>query len=129
MTIYLTLEDVLEIHRQVIAETGGSASIRDVNLLDAAIHRPQASFAGLDLYPSLAEKAAALLHSLIMNHPFVDGNKRTAFTAADAFLRLNGWKFAAGEDDLFEFVIAIAEKQMPFEQIAPWIEAHLAEVS
>jgi death-on-curing protein len=128
MTIYLTLEDVLEVHRQVIAETGGSAGIRDVRLLDSAVHRSQASFAGFDLYPSLVEKAAALMHSLIMNHPFVDGNKRAAFTAADVFLRLNGWELAAKEDELFEFVMAVADGRMPFEQIAPWIEGHLAEV-
>jgi death-on-curing protein len=129
MIIYLSLEDVLEIHRQVIAESGGSAGIRDVNLLDSAIHRPQASFTGFDLYPSLAEKAAALLHSLVMNHPFVDGNKRAAFTAADVFLRLNGWKFTASEDELFDFVMAVADSQLSFEQITPWVEAHLVETS
>ena len=129
MTTFLTLQDVLEIHRQVIAETGGTPGIRDISLLDSAIHRPQASFAGLDLYSSLAEKAAALLHSLIMNHPFVDGNKRTAFTAADVFLRVNGWKFGASEDELFEFVMAVADGRMRFEEIAPWIEAHIVELS
>jgi death-on-curing protein len=127
VTIYLTLEDVLEIHRQVIAETGGATGIRDVGLLDSAIHRPQASFAGIDLYPGLAEKAAALMHSLILNHPFLDGNKRTAFTAADVFLRLNGQNFAASEDELFEFVTAVADGQMSFEQIGPWIKTHLVE--
>ena len=128
MTIYLTLEDLLEIHRRVIAETVGSAGIRDVGLLDSAIHRPQASFAGIDLYPGLAEKAAALMHSLILNHPFLDGNKRTAFTAADVFLRLNGQNFAASEDELFEFVTAVADGQMSFEQIGPWIKTHLVEI-
>jgi death-on-curing protein len=128
MTTYLTLEDVLEIHRQVIAETGGATGIRDVGLLDSAIHRPQTSFAGIDLYPGLAEKAAALMHSLILNHPFLDGNKRTAFTAADVFLRLNGWKLAANEDELFEFVTAVADGQMSFEQIGPWIKTHLVEI-
>jgi death-on-curing protein len=128
MIIYLTLEDVLEIHRQVIAEPGGATGIRDVGLLDSAIHRPQASFAGIDLYPGLAEKAAALMHSLILNHPFLDGNKRTAFTAADVFLRLNGWKLAANEDELFKFVTAVADGQMSFEQIGPWIKTHLVEI-
>jgi len=87
MTVLLSLEDALEIHRQVIAETGGSPGIRDVRLLDSAMHRPQASFAGLDLYPGLAEKAAALLHSLVMNHPFVDGNKLRAHST-----RFNGFR-------------------------------------
>ncbi len=128
MTIYLTIEDVQEIHKRLILETGGAWGVRDVNLLDSAIHRPQASFASVDLYARLSEKAAALLHSLVMNHPFVDGNKRTAFTAADIFLRLNGWKLDASEKQLYSFVMSIANGDMPFEQIAPWIETHLFEL-
>ena len=84
--IYLTLEDLLEIHRRVIESTGGSDGIRSIPLLDSAVARPQATFGGIDLYPALPEKAAALLHSIISNHPFVDGNKRTGFTAMDVFL-------------------------------------------
>jgi death on curing protein len=113
----------------VILVTGGADGIRDVGLLDSAVHRLQASFAEFDLYPTLAEKAAALLHSLIMNHPFVDGNKRTAFTAMDVFLRLNNFQLVAYEDDLYELVISIAENRRPFDQIAPWLAAHLVHAS
>ncbi len=90
MTVFLRLEDVLEIHRQVIEATGGSAGVRDVGMLDSAVHRPQASFGGAPLYTELPDQAAALFHSIAMNHPFADGNKRSAFTALDVFLRLNG---------------------------------------
>ena len=113
----------------MIAETGGSSGVRDVGLLDSAIHRPQASFAELDLYPSLPEKAAALLHSLTLNHPFVDGNKRTAFTATDVFLRLNGWQFAADEDHLYDFVIAVTEGRLPLPSIIEWIRIHITELT
>ena len=129
MTIYLTLADTLEIHRAVIADSGGSSGVRDVGLLDSAIHRPQASFAKLDLYPSLPEKAAALLHSLTLNHPFVDGNKRTAFTATDIFLRLNGWQFAADEDHLYDFVIAVTEGRLPLPSVIEWIRTHITELT
>ncbi len=128
MTIYLTLEDVLEIHRRVIAETGGTAGIRDVKLLDSAVFRPQAGFAGIEFYATLAAKTAALLHSLIMNHPFLDGNKRVAFAAAEIFLNLNGWKFKATEDELFDFIISIAERKVIFRQMTPWVEMHIAKL-
>ena len=129
MILYLTLEDVLEIHQAVISETGGASGIRDVNLLDSAIHRPQASFAEMDLYASLAEKVSALLHSLILNHPFIDGNKRTAFTAADVFLRLNGWQFAGNEDELYTFMMAIAVGHVRFPAIVEWVRSHIVESS
>ena len=120
--IYLTLEDLLEIHRRVIESTGGSDGIRSIPMLDSAVARPQATFGGIDLYPSIPEKAAALLHSIICNHPFVDGNKRTGFTSMDVFLRLNGYYLVAGEDDKYDFVMGVASEDIAFSKITSWIE-------
>jgi death-on-curing protein len=125
MTAFLTLEAVLEIHREVIEATGGSPGVRDVGLLDSAVHRPQASFGGVLLYPDLAHQAAALLESLGRNHPFVDANKRTAFTAMDTFLRHNDKRIAATEDEKYEFVINVVTGQCRFETIVAWTASHM----
>jgi death-on-curing protein len=125
MTVFLRVEDVLEIHRHIIQATGGSAGLRDVGILDLAIHRPQASFAGAPLYADLSHQAAALLHSIAMNHPFVDGNKRTAFTAMDVFLRLNGMRLDACEDEKYDFVMAVASGQLAFPAIVQWVAARV----
>ncbi len=123
--IYLTLEDILEIHRVIIEQTGGLAGIRDIPLLDSAVARPQASFGGVDLYQSISEKAAALLHSIICNHPFADGNKRTGFTAMDVFLLLNDQHLVAGEDEKYGFVQGIAAGKIPFSEVSTWIAQRL----
>lgn len=101
---YLTPAQVLFIHSRLIAETGGAGGIRDLGLLAAAVARPQATFDGADLY----HKAAALMESIIRNHPFVDGNKRTGIKAADLFLRLNGHRLIAGNDALEAFTLGVA---------------------
>ena len=123
--IYLTLEDILEIHKRVIESTGGSEGIRSIPLLDSAGARAQAPFGGIALYPSIPEKAAALLHSIICNHPFVDGNKRTGFTAMDVFFRLNGYYLVAGEDEKYDFVMGVASEAIDFSKIASWIEQRI----
>src|SRR3990172_10842143 len=88
---FITLEQLLTIHEDQIDRYGGSHGIRDLNLLESALFRPQTTFSGEDLYKTIFDKAAALMHSLILNHPFVDGNKRTAVVAAIIFLLQNGW--------------------------------------
>jgi len=93
MTHYLTPEQVLFLHSRLIAETGGGHGVRDLGMLLSALGRPQATFDEKDLYPDLFSKAAALMDSLVCNHPFVDGNKRTAITAAALFLGANGYRF------------------------------------
>ena len=125
MTVFLGLPDVLEIHRKVIEATGGSEGLCDAELVDSAVHRPQATFAGQPLYSSLPEQAAALFHSLVLNHPFLDGNKRTAFTALDVFLRLNGACLDAPENDKYDFVMQVASGQMSFAMIVSWIAGRL----
>ncbi len=124
MNTYLALDDLLEIHRVLIDQIGGSHGLRDQGLLEAALYRPQASFDGADLYPSVIEKAAALFHSLILNHPFIDGNKRVAFTATDVYLRLHGWQIIGVEEELYTFVIAVADGKVSFPDVVTWIGTH-----
>ncbi len=105
---------VYEIHEVIIAETGGMSGLREASLLHAAVARPFASFGGENLYPTDFDKAAALFHSLIKNHPFMDGTKRTAFAAALYFLEQNGHRLP-GEfplTEVVEFCVAIAEENM-----------------
>jgi death-on-curing protein len=126
MTVFLRLEDMLEIHRQVIEATGGAAGVRDVGILDSEVHRPQAGFGGALLYLELHDQAAALLHSIAMNNPFVDGNKRTAITAMDVFLRMNGRTLNASEDEKYDFMMQVSSGQLSFPGIVQWIAARCA---
>lgn len=121
---YLTPQDVLLLHDMAIEESGGSHGVRDVGLMESAIHRPQSTFGGQDLYAGIFDKTAALCQSLIKNHPFVDGNKRTALFAAMTFLELNGHLFESSQEELVEFGIAIDTKDMSIEDIAEWFQAH-----
>jgi death-on-curing protein len=92
VTRYLTVPQVLFLHARLIAETGGSHGLRDLGLLESAAARPQAAFGGEELYPNLFTKAAALMDSLVNNHPFLNGNKRTGNSAAGLFLVQNGFR-------------------------------------
>lgn len=98
--------------------------MRDQGLLESAVYRPQASFGGEDLYPDLFGKAAALGHSIIKNHPFVDGNKRTGFEAMRLMLRLNEYDIQASVNAKFNFVLAIAEGDLKEQAIADWLKHH-----
>lgn len=98
--------------------------MRDQGLLESAVYRPQASFGGEDLYPDLFSKAAVLGHSIIKNHPFVDGNKRTGFEAMRLLLRLNGYDIQASLNVKFDFVLAIAEGKLKEQAIADWLKQH-----
>lgn len=105
---YLTLIEVLELHRRIIEQSGGASGIRDISLLESAIAQPRMTFGGEELYLSLFEKSAALGFSILMNHPFVDGNKRTGHAAAETFLILNGMEINASVDEQERIVLAIA---------------------
>ncbi len=117
---YLTPAQLLFIHARLLVETGGAAGIRDLGLVEAAAARPQATFDGVDLY----HKAAALMDSLIRSHPFVDGNKRTGITAAGLFLRLNGCRLVADNDQLEAFTLAVARGEVVLEELAAWLEKY-----
>ena len=122
--IYLTAQQVLFLHARLVAETGGSHGVRDINLLLSAVGRPQASFDDQDLYPDLFIKAAALMDSLIRNHPFVDGNKRTGISAAGLFLRINDYWLNPSNIELEKFTIEIEQSKYPVEEIAVWLQTN-----
>jgi len=117
---YLTVGEVLQIHLRLINDYGGTQGIRDKGLLESAVFRPQIGY-----YNSIAEEAAALMESLANNHPFIDGNKRIAFTAADVFLRRNGSYLAVEAMAGYEFIVGSMERhEFRFAQILEWIHQH-----
>ena len=118
----LTPEQVLFIHARLVAETGGIHGVRDLGLLESAVARPQATFDGVELYTGLFMKAAALLDSLVNNHPFTDGNKRTGIAAAALLLRINGYRLTATNPELEKFTLQVATHHLPLSQIAAWLE-------
>lgn len=121
---YLTPEQVLFIHARLIEETGGEHGVRDLGLLQSAVARPQAVFGGKELYPDIHHKAAALLESLVNNHPFIDGNKRTGITAAAIFLRINHYSLAASNQEVESFVLSVASGGQSFDSILEWLRLH-----
>ena len=121
---FLSRDEVLEIHRALLERFGGPAGVRDLGLLESALYRPKTGY-----YEDLAKMAAALFESLIMNHPFIDGNKRVAFFAADVFLRLNGYKLAVNANKAHRFLIGLLDSNCcTFDQLLPWISKHAAEI-
>jgi death-on-curing protein len=121
VTFYLSLEQALNLHRLQIQRFGGAAGLRDRGALEAAVARPQATFGGEDLYPDIEAKAAALLHSLVMNHPFVDGNKRTGAAVAELFMSLNGLDLTADDEELVDITLAVARGEVGAEALAIWL--------
>ena len=116
-----------ELHRLVIEQAGGSPGVRDPGLLDSAVAQPEMSFAGQDLYPTVADKAVALGYSLIMNHPFVDGNKRVGHAAMETFLVLNGYELAADVGEQEQVILGVAAGTTMREKFAEWVRGHLVE--
>jgi death-on-curing protein len=124
--VYLSAEQVLQLHVLQLEHFGGRRGIRDRDALESAIGRPAATFGGDDLYPDLAAKAGALLHSLVMNHPFVDGNKRVGAMAAELFIEINGASLLAEDEELEEFCLSVARGELDAGQIAIWLRQRLA---
>jgi death-on-curing protein len=123
--VYLSVEQVLALHAFQIGRYGGGQGLRDRAALEAAIARPQATFDGEDLYPDLAEKAAALFQSLVSNHPFVDGNKRAGTHAMLLLLVVNGHQLVARPPELTEIVLAVARGELEAAALAIWIRQRL----
>ena len=121
---YLTAEQVLFIHSRLVSEIGDSHGIRDLGLLESTVARPRAKFEGKGLYPDIFNKAAALMESLIGNHPFVDSNKRTALASAGVFLRLNGWRLAASAADVEAQTMKFAINDVSHRDIAAWLKSN-----
>jgi death-on-curing protein len=125
---YLTLGEVLALHRRILAESGGRPGLRDLGAIASALSQPKVSAGGQDAYPTLVDKAAALGYSLIRNHGFVDGNKRIAHAAMEVFLVMNGMELRAGVDDQEHFMLALAAGGVSREALAEWLRAHATEL-
>lgn len=121
---FLFPTQVLYLHKRITEAIGGAAALRDRGLLESAVYRPMATFGGVDLYPDLFTKAGALGHSLIGNHPFVDGNKRTGYEAMRLTLRLNAHDMRASEDEAYRFVMGMAAGKIDEHAAAAWLKAH-----
>ena len=118
MTEYVTTADALFFHKQLIERYGGAPGIRDVGALESALHRPQTGY-----YDTIIHEAAALLESLVQNHPFIDGNKRTAFAVVDVFLRINGHTITADSAAVYNRFIKLLEQgTFDMEHLVPWLE-------
>ena len=118
----LTAEQVLFIHSRLIDSTGGAHGVRDTGMLKSAVARPEATFEGKDLYPDNFHKTAALMESLARNHPFIDGNKRTAITSAGIFLQLNVHILTASQKDLEKFTLRVATGKVSLQAAAKWFK-------
>lgn len=125
MTRYLTVPEVVELHRLLLEQSGGAPGIHDAGALDSAVAQPQMTFGGVDLYPDIGEKAAALGFSLICNHPFVDGNKRVGHAAMETYLVLNGHELDAATDEQEQVVLQVAAGTMKRDAFAAWVQSHL----
>ena len=121
---YLSLVEVLELHELIVASTGGARGIRDMGALESAVNQPRLTFDQADLYPDAASKAAALCFSLVMNHPFVDGNKRTGHAATETFLILNGLEIEAAVDEQETLMLDLAAGRLTREELTSWLNDH-----
>ena len=122
---YLILSEVLEVHRQVMAQSGGAEGLMHLPALESALAQPQMTFGGEELYPTLVDKAAALGYALIKNHPFLDGNKRTGHAAMEVFLVLNGYEIRATVDEQEHVILQVAASEIDREEFTTWLRAHV----
>jgi death-on-curing protein len=122
---FLSVDETLAIHERLVERFGGAPGVRDAGLLESALFRPQTGY-----YDDLSEMAAALFESLLLNHAFIDGNKRVAFFSTDIFLRLNGWKFSVEPTAAHAFLINMLEQNAcSFEVLLPWIRKSIVETN
>lgn len=128
MIRYLTIEQVIYIHQKGIEKFGGMYGIRDKGLLESAVARPKTTFGGKDLYKDVFAKASALGHSLLMNHPFLDGNKRTAFACMELFLQENRFLITASDDDCEKVVLEVINKVLDDKGLATWLKGNTAHI-
>lgn len=117
----IDLQEVFEIHQVLIQEFGGSQGVRDEGLLKSALERPFSGFGKTEFYPTPEEKAGAVLESIVKNHPFIDGNKRTGYVLMRLILMQFGKDITATQDEKYSFVIEVASGQIEFQEIVAWI--------
>lgn len=121
MTIYPSLDEVLAVHSMLIARFGGALGVREMGALESALARPQSGY-----YSDLIQEAAALWESLSQNHPFIDGNKRTAITVTAAFLKVNGIEIEFEDGEAFSFLLNLYETaSMKFSELDRWLRSHV----
>lgn len=126
---YLSISEVLELHERLIASSGGATGLRDLGALESAVSQPHATFAQQNLYPDLATKAAALCFSLVMNHPFVDGNKRVGHAAMETFLILNGSEIDCSIDEQERTILDLAAGRLDRDGFTNWVKKHITSCS
>jgi death-on-curing protein len=117
----LTLSEILQLHSRVIQQTGGSTGVRDLSALQSSVAMPRMTFEGKELYPDLESKAAALCFSIVMNHPFVDGNKRVGHAAMEIFLALNGFELDATVEESETTMLTLAAGKLSRDQLSLWV--------
>lgn len=122
---YLTLAEVLDLHRRVIEQSGGAEGVRELGGAESAVVQPQTRFGGRELYPTVEDKATALCFSLVTNHPFVDGNKRVGHAAMETFLVLNGYEVVDTVDDAEQIILALAGGKLSREELLEWVKSHI----
>jgi len=125
---YLSLGEVLQLYRQIIAQSGGTQGIRDLDALESALAQPRVTFGGQELYPTIIEKTSALGFSLIQNHPFVDGNKRAGHAAMETFLVLNGFEIDASVDEQERTVLQVASGKLERDEFTAWLRGHIVRM-
>ena len=126
---YLTVGEVLEIYSRVMEQSGGGVGIHDLGALESAVAQPRMTFNGEELYPTLVEKASALGFSLIQNHPFVDGNKRSGHAAMESFLMFNGYEISASVDEQVKVILGVASGKIDRNTFTDWLREHTVELS
>lgn len=127
--VYLSLQQILELHAEALRRHGGREGIHDLGLVDSALAQPQAGFGDIEFHPTLIEKAAVLGFGLCKNHGFKDGNKRVGFAALEVFLRVNGSKISATPDDAEGAMLAVADSKMTVEQFTEWVRTHVVPLT
>ena len=122
---YLTLAEVLDLHRRVIEQCGGADGVRELSGVESAVAQTQMTFDGDDLYPTIESKATALCFSLVMNHPFLDGNKRIGHAAMETLLVMNGYELVSDVDDTEKVILALAGGNLSREELLEWVTSHI----
>jgi len=123
----MTIFQAEQIHNILIDRFGGAKGIRDQGGLSSALSRPFQTFEGKELYETVVEKAAALIESILQNHPFTDGNKRTGYVLMRLLLLESGFDIEASQDEKYDFVIAVASGKIQFDDIVKWLNKHLVK--
>jgi death-on-curing protein len=125
---YLTVSEVIELYRQLMQTTGGTVGILSIESLESAVAQPRSTFSGDELYPTIIEKTAALGFSLVMNHAFVDGNKRIGHYAMETFLVINGYEFDASVDEQESVILQLASGKLTRDDFTTWIKEHIKTI-